>query len=647
MGPGVNIRTTTGGGNLTESRLVVPERLVIDEVARDRLTRQLDRQPADVKGVAAEVGELPPGASYRVHAEWRSLEPLSACVASTAAVRGAVLLRPNVRFEVSDGLVGVDGSVVIDRGAHVHDPWAPLGPLLVASERGRPPFPRRPVVVFAATEVDAAVADWARRMVNRLVRREVEGRLALLEAGDGLSLTRPCLSGERSIRALAPDVIVTLDGGAAAAAADWCRGDRSTVVIELVDEPMITERLVSWQIDHARGRVRAQISSRVGAPSLARLVGRLCAGPQPAPPTDAAADEAASRQVVRESWGAHAPSRPTCVVVTGTPSPAAAARSEGLTDQLEASGVGVAHVPVEQGIPPGARAATLVVLVGVPGSAAVTELVEQRVASRRATVLDVDPSAVSAGTGEPSAPVVSAEVVQVAVDCGYVLAPTQAVRTALRELPVRSLVIPAMLTRTRALALRNASVAPEPREGATVGWYVGAAGEAVGDYLDAVGEGIAKLLADRADMHVDVVGDDDCVPASLRRHHRVSVTSSPPEPPTLAGWALHVWTPRLVGGELVDDLGKLIEASFAGVPSVMPLPARRAMGGITANDLVVSRYEEPDGWTATLSRLLGDDRMRALGAREARRWSYTVHGAPACRASVNRLLGWARYQGES
>lgn len=645
MGPGVKIRTT-GGGQVTEGRLVVPERLVIDEVARERLARQLDRQPADVSGVAAEVGELAPGASYRVHAEWRSLEPLSACVASTAAVRGAVLLRPNVRFEVTDGLVGVDGSFVIDRGAHVHDPWAPLGPLLVASERGRPPFPRRPVVVFAATQVDAAVAEWARRMVNRLVRREVEGRLALPEAGDGLHLTRPCLSGAESIRALAPDVIVTLDHGAAAAAAEWCRADRSTVVIELVDEPAITERLVSWQIEHARGRVRAQISSRVGAPSLARLVGRLCAGPQPGPPTDAAADEAASRQVVRESWGEQAASRPTCVVVTGTPGPAAVARSEGLSDQLEALGVAVAQVSLERGIPPGARAATLVVLVGVPG-AAVTELVEQRVALRRATVLDVDPSAVSAGKGEPSVPVVSAQVVQLAIDCGYVLAPTEAVRTALRELPVRSLVIPAMLTRARASALRNASGAPEPREGATVGWYVGAAEEAVGDYLDAVGEGIAKLLADRADMHVDVVGDDDCVPASLRRHHRVSVTSSPPEPHTLAGWALHVWTPRLVCGELVDDLGKLIEASFAGVPSVMPAPARRAMGGVTANDLVVSRYEEPEGWTATLSRLLGDDGKRALGAREARRWSYTVHGSPACRASVNRLLGWARYQGES
>jgi hypothetical protein len=645
LGPGA-IRTT-GGGDLTEGRLVVPERLVIDEVARERLTRQLDRLPAEVKGVAAEVGELPPGASYRVEAEWRSLEPLSGCVASTAPVRGAVLLRPNVRFEVSDGLVGVDGSFVIDRGAHVHDPWTPLGSLLAASERGRPPFPRRPVVVFAATEIDPAVADWARRMVNRLVRREVEGRLALPAADDGLHLTRPCLSGAESIRALTPDVIVTLDRGAAAAAAEWCHSDRSTVIIELVDEPAITERLVSWQIEHARGRVRAQISSRVGAPSLARLVGRLCAGPHPAPPTDAAADLAGSRQAVRESWRTQAAARPTCVVVTGMPSPAAAARLVGLVDQLEASGVGVAQVSQEHGIPPGAATATLVVLVGAHGSAAVTELLEQRAAAGGATVLDVDPSAVSASKDGSSVPAVAAQVVQLAIDCGYVLTPTEAVRTALRELPIRSLVIPAMLTRPRAAALRTAGVAPEPREGAAVGWYVGSAGEAVGDYLDAVAQGIAKVLADRGDVRVDVVGDEDGLPAALRRHRQVSVTSSPPDPQTLAGWALHVWTPRLVCGELVDDLGKLIEASFAGVPSVLPLPARRAMGGVAGNDFVVSRYEEPEGWATALSRLLGDDGKRTLGAHEARRWSHTVHGSPACRASVNRLLGWARYQGES
>ena len=74
--------------------------------------------------------------------------------------------------------------------------------------------------------------------------------------------------------------------------------------------------------------------------------------------------------------------------------------------------------------------------------------------------------------------------------------------------------------------------------------------------------------------------------------------------------------------------------------------ARRAMDGVAAKEFMVSRYDEPEGWAAALSRLLGEDHTRAVGAHEARRWSHTVHGSPACRASVNRLLGWAHHQGK-
>ena len=70
------------------------------------------------------------------------------------------------------------------------------------------------------------------------------------------------------------------------------------------------------------------------------------------------------------------------------------------------------------------------------------------------------------------------------------------------------------------------------------------------------------------------------------------------------------------------------------------------MDGVAANDVVVSRYQEPDGWAETVRRLLDDDRKRAGCAVEARRWSRTVHGAEASRASVNRLLGWAQYRGK-
>ena len=303
-----------------EPRLVVPEGLVIDESARERLERQLARAAPGVIGIAAESAALAPGASYRVHAEWTALDsPWTSAAAGSGAraaapVRGAVLVRPNVEFAVRDGRVEVDGgAVLVDPGAHVHDPFRAIGPLEPASERGRPPFPRRPVVVFLAgdSQLDASAearADWMRRLVNRLVRRDVEARIAVphlpaSEAGSGpaLHLTRPCLAGEATIRALAPDVVVTLDATAAARIGAWCAGNRSTVVVafdETLDDPM---ELVSWNIEHASGRLRARIGPRVDAPAFASLVVRLCAGPHPAPPADEP-ELLHVRAPVREHW---------------------------------------------------------------------------------------------------------------------------------------------------------------------------------------------------------------------------------------------------------------------------------------------------------------------------------------------------------
>ena len=156
----------------------------------------------------------------------------------------------------------------------------------------------------------------------------------------------------------------------------------------------------------------------------------------------------------------------------------------------------------------------------------------------------------------------------------------------------------------------------------------------MGDYLDAVGEGIAKLLADRADLRVDVVGDDDRVPAALRRHRQRFGDSSPPEPETLAGWALHVWTPRIVGGELVDDLGKLIEASFAGVPSVLPLPARRAWTVSPRTTSWSPDTRNPKDGPTALSRLLGDD--GPPGTRRARGSPVVARGARSARMPGER-----------
>ena len=309
-----------------EPRLVVPEGLLIEESVRERLARGLSSAPADVVGIAAEIAELVPGASYRVHTEWTALETRAMPTPRRGGkVRGAVLVRPGVECAIRDGAVEVaSGTVLVDPGAHVHDPHRPGGPPEMASELGRPPFSRRPVVVFLACE-PFRDPDWLRRLVNRLVRHEVEARLAIPPAPAGeersasdAHLTRPCLPGEATIRALAPDVVVTLDAVAAREIDAWCSGDRSTVVVELDLTLPVPMELVPWQIGRAEGRLRARVGRWVDVPAFAGLVGRLCAGPHPMPPTEAPGllDR---RSTVHEHWTRPEPARghQGCVVLTG------------------------------------------------------------------------------------------------------------------------------------------------------------------------------------------------------------------------------------------------------------------------------------------------------------------------------------------
>jgi hypothetical protein len=286
-------------------------------------------------------------------------------------------------------------------------------------------------------------------------------------------------------------------------------------------------------------------------------------------------------------------------------------------------------------------------LARVDGSDEVDELIEARRGAGLPTLLDVGPTEVTEGDAAAgSGAVLSASVAQLAVRCGFASAPAGAVEKALRELGVRTFALPALLTRERAAALRRVPAALEPAAGARIGWCVGSAGEPAPSYVDAVAEGIAKVLADRVDVLVDVVGDDDRVPSAVRRHDRVSVIAAPPEPEILAGWGLHVWTPRIVDGEVADDLAALIDAAYAGVPSLMPLPARRAMDNVAADELAITRFEEPEAWAAALRRMLDRNPTDTKHALHARRWARSLHGPVAARAGINRMFGWLQYEVE-
>jgi hypothetical protein len=275
-----------------EPRLVVPEGLMIDESAPGASRCAARLGAGTVVGVAGETSSLAPGASYRVHAEWKSLEPWRpATLGSVGRGRGAAV-RAGVAFGVHDGRVEIGPGRSPARrcsSTRVHTFTTRTRPSVRC--RTRPSsahaVSRRPVVVFLGCD-GGVDTDWVRRLTNRLVRRDIEARIALTDPPAGLHLTRPCLPTEASIRALAPDVVVTLDPTAAAQVDAWCEGNRSTVVVAYDRDLLAPMELVSWQIGRAQGRLRARIGPQVDVPAFAALVIRLGAGP--------AADPAVGRE---------------------------------------------------------------------------------------------------------------------------------------------------------------------------------------------------------------------------------------------------------------------------------------------------------------------------------------------------------------
>ncbi|MGO9875618.1 MAG: hypothetical protein ACLPVY_17680 [Acidimicrobiia bacterium] len=637
-------------------RLVVPEGLIVDEHVRERLERQLAFVPDAVAGVGAEIAELESGASYRVHTEWLSLAATGLRPASSTLIRGAVLLRPDVEFAVREGSVDVEaGSVVVDPGAQVHDPHRPIGPLEPASRQGRPPFPRRPVAVFLGCE-PVVDADWLRRLVNRLVRHDVEARIATsapVYAGGspGAHLTRPCLAGEATIRALTPDVVVTLDAQAAANIDTWCRGDRSTVVVAFdptLSEPM---ELVSWRIGQAAGRLRARIGPWVDVAAFASLVGRLCAGPHPIPPSDRT--ETPDRKTsVHEHWTNRdaAQTGHRCVVVTGTLDRAAAARIEGLVDNLEAAGV-----PVTVGRHPGgddfasdvraaAHQAGLLVVAGVAPTPDVDALISARRVAGLSTAVDLGLADLDAATGR----VLTSAAATLCQACDLVFSPAGTLHTAGDAAGRRALVVPTLLTRARAAALRDARASADPADLAgllVIGWRVGASANRT-VYAAAVADGIARILTEHRDR-VEIVGDVDDIPAELRGHDRVSVVPDADlDPETIAGWAVHVWTPTLSGAEIVDDARLFDEASCAGVPTVMPADACTGVDGFVSPNVLVQSVDRADDWYDALHHVLDDTGRRTRRGHEAARRADALDGPAAAKAVVSRVMGLARYQVE-
>jgi hypothetical protein len=638
--------------------LAMSDEWVIDVMARERMAQQLDRAPAHVSGIVAEIGDLPAGASYRVHAERLALQPPSATEAMSARrARGAVVVRSGVAFDVQGDLVEVErGSLVLDHGAHAHDPWRALAPLGPATRLGRPPFPWRPVVLLVACDDDLDLADRARTLTNALLRLDVEARLALPEAAEGLNLTQPCLPSGESVRALACDVIVALDETALAHAPEWCGGDRSAVVVEVVLGLDGKVDLVSWQLGKASGRLRARVDERVRPRDLVGLVKRLCAGPHPAAPVDdgVAPRDAETEVLLPELKLRPRPVRRSLVVVTGVLDAGSRARLDGLVDHIPAAGGRVEVVPIAE-LSPAATSADVALLVSLSGSEAARELVETRRRDNRASVVDLAPSDLLEADGPGAPPTLTPAAAQLVTTCGLATTPSAAVRASVRELGVRALLLPTVLTRTRLAALKQARDRwPDPDEQPeqeaqaaqgdelrVVGWHV-AAGPP--DAFDAVIQAVRSIATDRPELRVELTGDPRLLPASLLDEWWVSATPGDPEPQMLARWAVQLWIASRAQYETAGDLRPLIEAGMAGVPTVLAVADHAGHNDPVLHELLVERSAEAGQWIAQLQPLIENEDEQAELAGLVIRRSEALFGAATSGAVVNRFLGWALYR---
>jgi hypothetical protein len=292
-----------------------------------------------------------------------------------------------------------------------------------------------------------------------------------------------------------------------------------------------------------------------------------------------------------------------------------------------------------------ARHADLVILAGVAPSPDLDALLAARHAAQLRTAIDLNAGDldVAPSQGRPG-PALTPTAAALSEACELVMSPAGALHTAARASGRYALVVPTVLTRARAAALRDARADLDPAAVRVIGWRVGRPDGSRPGYDAAAAEGIARILTEHGDR-VEIVGDVDAVPAELRGHDRVTVVTEP-DAQTIAGWAVHVWTPTLLDGEIVDDARMFEEASCAGVPTVMTAAAGAGVDGYVSPHVLVESCDRGDDWYDALHHVLDDPARRTRRAHEAARRADALDSPAASKAVVTRIMGLARYRFE-
>jgi hypothetical protein len=503
-------------------------------------------------------------------------------------------------------------------------------------------------VLFLGLEDDLDHADAARGLVNGLLRRGVEGRLAVPAVPEGLLLAVPAAPTRATVEALRPEVVVVLDAEAAEAADRWTAGMRGTVVVELTRDIALGVELVSWRIGVAQGRLRARIGPRTGPRQLAELVNRLVAGPQPEPPDDREpAPGGAPVALAPRRSRARRPRRRAVVV---HPVEGPTRRSSGLAAHLGANGWQVDAGP-PAAVVAGAARADLVVGDAVSLPVLLTRLGRSRPGR---VVTDLSAADLHGGTdapvpGEaiaPDVPSLGAAALGAVGLTDAALAPSAVLVDAARRTGARALWVPdlypADVLERYATARRHADRTGDP----VIGWVVGGHQPSPA-VVDALARAVIGLLAQQVRVDLFVTGSasrPDEGPlgeqfAALAAHPAVRVRPGRPDPDTLASWWGQLWAPGPTVVARTGDTSVLVEAAAAGVPSVAPATSVGPARGLLDVSALVDEPTRAGAWHAAVRPLL------AASTRDGRRSQahdrvVALHGRVAGASVVRRLTGW-------
>jgi hypothetical protein len=130
-------------------------------------------------------------------------------------------------------------------------------------------------------------------------------------------------------------------------------------------------------------------------------------------------------------------------------------------------------------------------------------------------------------------------------------------------------------------------------------------------------------------------------------HERVRVVADSDLGPGLdvmRRWAVHVWTPPLVGGEIAGDTRFFEVVSYLGVASVMPILVTPAIEGVVSPFVVVESVDDGQQWADVLHHVLDDANVRAQRARESLRRADALDSPATASTVAGRFLGWATYR---